>query len=97
MPETIQEYTARYRDDRGDDQDGALYAVLACGERRDDGMWEGWIEFQPIDPAGLPVRTGRETTQPNRDALVYWASGLEPIYFEGAFSRARYPGVTTPG
>jgi hypothetical protein len=97
MPETIHEYTARYRDDGDGTEDGTLYAVLACGERRDDGMWEGWIEFQPIDPAGLPVRTGRETTQPNRDALVYWASGLEPIYFEGAFSRARYPGVTTPG
>ncbi|HJX27804.1 MAG TPA: hypothetical protein VJ885_07825 [Thermoanaerobaculia bacterium] len=92
MPETIHEYTARYRD-----EDGTSYAVLAVGERRDDGMWEGWIEFQPLLPPGQPVRTGRETTQPNRDALVYWASGLEPVYFEGAFSRARYPGVTTPG
>lgn len=93
MPEVIHEYTARYLDEDG----GAHFTVLAMGERRDDGMWEGWIEFQPLDPAGQPVRTGRETTQPNRDALVYWASGLEPIYFEGAFSRARYPGVTTPG
>jgi hypothetical protein len=50
-------------------------------------MWEGWLEFQPLD-GGLPRRTGRETTQPNRDALIYWASGLEPIYFEGAFERA---------
>jgi hypothetical protein len=93
MSETIHEYTARYRDD----DSGGHFAVLAVGERRDDGMWEGWIEFRPLDPTGLPVRTGRETTQPNRDALVYWASGLEPVYFEGAFARARYPGVTTPG
>jgi hypothetical protein len=50
-------------------------------------MWEGWLEFLPLD-GGEPLCTGRETTQPNRDALAYWASGLEPIYFEGAFERA---------
>jgi hypothetical protein len=82
MTETIQEYSVRFQAD-----EGTLYAILARGELRDDGMWEGWIEFQPLD-GGQPLRTGRETTQPNRDALVYWASGLEPIYFEGAFERA---------
>lgn len=80
--ETIQEYSVRYRSD-----DGTLYAVFARGEPRGDGMWEGWIEYLPLD-GGPVLRTGRETTQPNRDALVYWASGLEPIYFEGAFERA---------
>lgn len=82
LTETIQEYTVRFQAD-----DGTVYAILARGDLRDDGMWEGWLEFQPFD-GGLPRRTGRETTQPNRDALVYWASGLEPIYFEGAFARA---------
>lgn len=83
--ETICEYSARFRD-----EDGTLYAVLAHGDLRSDGMWEGWLEFQPLDPVDgqVSLRTGRETTQPNRDALVYWASGLEPIYFEGAFDRA---------
>ena len=33
-------------------------------------------------------RSGRETTQSNREHLAYWATGLEPTYFEGAFSRA---------
>ena len=80
--ETIHEYSARFQAD-----DGTLYAILALGELRDDGMWEGRLEFQPL-AGGLPRRTGRETTQPNRDALIYWASGLEPIYFEGAFGRA---------
>jgi hypothetical protein len=80
--ETIHEYAVRFQTD-----EGALYAILARGERRDDGLWEGWLEFQPLD-GGPPLRTGRETTQPNREALVYWASGLEPIYFEGAFERA---------
>ena len=32
--------------------------------------------------------TGRETSQPNRLAVQYWATGLEPIYFEGALARA---------
>jgi hypothetical protein len=37
---------------------------------------------------GRELRTGQETSQPNRDAVAYWAGGLEPIYFEGAFTRA---------
>lgn len=81
ITETIHEYSFRFQAD-----EGTRYAILARGEMRDDGMWEGWLEFQPLD-GGQPLRTGRETTQPNRDALAYWASGLEPIYFEGAFER----------
>jgi len=34
-------------------------------------------------------RTPRETTQPDRDALVYWAHGLSVTYLEGALARAR--------
>jgi hypothetical protein len=82
LPETIHEYTARFHT-----EDGTRYAILARGDRREDGTWEGWLEFQPLD-SGISLRTGRETTQPNRDALAYWASGLEPIYLEGAFERA---------
>lgn len=66
---------------------GAVYVPRIYGDERADGMWEGWIEFHPI--AGGTVRaTDRETTQPNRSALEYWATGLEPIYFEGAFTRS---------
>ena len=50
-------------------------------------MWEAWIEFHPEQ--GGPIRaTDRESTQPNRTAVEYWMSGLEPVYFEGAFERA---------
>ena len=42
----------------------------------------------PADTGGPALRTGRETTQPNRDAVANWASGLEPVYLEGAFARA---------
>jgi hypothetical protein len=50
-------------------------------------MWEGWIEFYPTGEGTVRV-TDRETTQPNRAALEYWATGLEPVYYEGAFARS---------
>jgi hypothetical protein len=54
---------------------------------RQDGTWEAWIEFQP-EGGGSGCATERETTQPNFAAVEYWAQGLEPVYFEGAFERA---------
>jgi hypothetical protein len=33
--------------------------------------------------------TEQERSQPNRTALEYWADGLEPVYLEGAFLRAK--------
>jgi hypothetical protein len=57
-----------------------------------DGLWEGWIEFIPTD-GGAPLRSRRETTQPNRDDAVYWATGLTPVYLEGALERALRPTV----
>jgi hypothetical protein len=81
MAELLQTYAELVRD-----ADGVEYTVHAYGEARPDGNWEGWLEFHPA--AGAVRRTNRETTQPNRDALAYWASGLEPLYFDGAFARA---------
>jgi hypothetical protein len=70
-----------------DAPDDGRYTIRVDGEQRPDGTWVGWVTF--TDPAsGMMRRTGRETTQPTREALVYWASGLEPLYFEGAFARA---------
>ncbi|HWM94944.1 MAG TPA: hypothetical protein VN493_29585 [Thermoanaerobaculia bacterium] len=83
MPELIHEYSFVYRS-----EDGIAYVPRAWGEARTDGTWEGWLEFIPAGGAGSTLRTGQETTQPNRDAVAYWASGLEPVYFEGAFARA---------
>ena len=83
MPEFIHQFTQHMTD-----RDGVRYSVLACGESRGDGTWEGWIEFHPLDTTHPKLRTERETTQPNEAALEYWASGLEPLYFEGAFARA---------
>jgi hypothetical protein len=70
--------------------DGATYRVAAWGAPRSDGTWIGWLVFEPITPGGLPRLTDRETSQPSRPALAYWAEGLEPIYLEGALGRARF-------
>lgn len=67
--------------------DGASYEVQVRGEP-DTSVWYGWLDFVPLD-GGLTLETDRETTQPSRDALAYWATGLEEIYLEGAFERAR--------
>lgn len=74
--------------------DGTPYRAQACGGEMPGGTWQGWIEFTP--PEGAPVRSGRETTQPNRQDTVYWATGLTPVYLEGALIRALEPRTTTP-
>ena len=51
--------------------DGRAFTARACGRAREDGLWEGWIEFTPTD-GGEPLRTRRETTQPGLDDLRYW-------------------------
>jgi hypothetical protein len=71
------------------DSGGVIYRATVHGEERADGTWEGWIEFRPLDGGAPALRTGQETSQPDRGALAYWASGLEPVYIDGAFSRAR--------
>jgi len=70
--------------------DGAAYIARACGSEMSSGTWQGWIEFLPVAD-GEPVRSGRETTQPNRQDTVYWATGLTPIYLQGALRRALQP------
>jgi hypothetical protein len=71
-------------------EDGKNYTARACGSEMDDGRWQGWIEFIPLGD-GEPVRSGRETTQPNRRDAEYWASGLTYVYLEGALHRALSP------
>lgn len=62
------------------------YVAQACTAEADDGLWEGWIEFLP--DTGSAIRSPRETEQPNRDAVSYWAQGLTAAYLEGALARA---------
>lgn len=82
MSETLFEYHAPVRG-----ADGRVYRARACGAPLDGTVWEGWLEFVPLD-GGNPIRSRRETTQPNRTDSVYWATGLSPVYLEGALKRA---------
>ena len=76
------------------DESGNAYTAQACGRALPDGLWEGWIEFIPrLD--GDVLRSGRETTQPNRQDLAYWATGLTAVYLEGALHRAQTPRVVS--
>jgi hypothetical protein len=70
------------------DRDGHAYRSRACGRQRADGTWIGWLEFTPTGTGGLVRRSPRETTQPNRGALQYWALGLSEVYLDGALERA---------
>jgi hypothetical protein len=73
-------------------RDGSAYMARACGGEMPGGLWQGWIEFVATS-SGEAVRSGRETTQPNREDTLYWATGLTPIYLEGALDRALNPVV----
>lgn len=84
MAELLQEYATTLTT-----SDDTEYVVRSYGEERDDGTWVGWLEFHPTDLTEPVLRTEQETSQPNRTAVEYWATGLEPVYFEGAFERAR--------
>lgn len=64
---------------------GVPYTAQVCG-RAIRHLWEGWIEFAATDGSAVR-RTPRETTQPDRDALVYWSAGLSGTYLEGALVR----------
>lgn len=79
--ELIHTFTAAVIDELGRTWQGRVYG------RPDGNMWFGWIAF--TDEFGETVETDVETSQPDRDALEYWATGVEPIYLDGALARAR--------
>lgn len=68
--------------------EGIRYRVHAYGAQNERGSWYGWLVFEPDGTTGAVLRTDRETTQPHRADLAYWASGLEPVYLDGALTRA---------
>ena len=84
MDELIHEFASEIGD-----ADGHMYTARAMGrQRKGRTVWEGWLEFAPLGGRGVVRRSQVETTQPNREALAYWASGIEPVYLEGALERA---------
>ena len=71
--------------------DGRKFFAQAAGKETENGLWEGWLEFVPLDDSSTAVCSERETTQPNRKNLEYWAQGLTVVYLQGALSRATTP------
>jgi hypothetical protein len=63
------------------------YHPRAIGRFADDRMWEGWLEFVPVG-GGEPLIGPVESRQPEREHLIYWATGLTPVFLEGALRRA---------
>jgi hypothetical protein len=70
---------------------GGTYIARAVGRQAADRMWEGWIEFLPVKGEGDVLVSAIESRQPEREHLAYWATGLSPVYLEGALHRARMP------
>ena len=87
MAEVLRSFETPVSDESG------TYHPRVVGRHADDGMWEGWLEFEPVGVAGDTVVGPVESRQPERDHLVYWATGLTAVYVEGALRRARHPVV----
>jgi hypothetical protein len=77
------------------DERGTFHARVMARER-DDGSWEGWLEFVRPDKESCGYATPIETRQHDRVTLERWASGLTPVYADGALARARTPCTATP-
>ena len=69
------------------DPEGRGYAASAHALERIDGLWETWLEFRGLGRE-VTLSTRRESEQPNRTAVLYWAAGLQPTYLDGALLRA---------
>ena len=65
MAELIHEHATHVRA-----PEGPRFVERTYGEKRPDGTWFGWLEFAPIDHQISKLRTDRETSQPNREALL---------------------------
>ena len=86
MAEVLRSFDEPIRDDSGE------YHARVVGRLAKDGMWEGWLEFVPLDGRSADALISAvESRQPERAHLQYWASGLSVVYAEGALQRARRP------
>jgi hypothetical protein len=79
----------------GTDDNGHAYVAQIWGRALDNGRWEAWIVFVPVQDGGPMRRTERDTTQASREALDYWAAGVTSIYLQGALGRSRPVRIST--
>ena len=55
------------------------------------------LEFLPVNEKTERITSDRETTQPNRDAVDYWAQGLSRVYLSGLSTGRGYRRRRTKG
>jgi hypothetical protein len=84
MAEVLTSYAEPVLDDSG------RYHARAIGRLAEEKMWEGWLEFEPLD-GGSVIVGAVESRQPEAHDLAYWATGLTPVFLEGALKRALNP------
>jgi hypothetical protein len=70
------------------DPDGTRYDRAFVYAEPAGTTWRAWIEFLAANDDDDILETGTETTQSKLTDVAYWATGLEALYFEGAFERA---------
>jgi hypothetical protein len=92
MAEVLRSFEEPIRDNSGE------YQARVVGRLAEDGMWEGWLEFIPLGGRAKETQVSTvESRQPEREHLLYWATGLTVIYAEGSLQRAKRPvTVRTP-
>lgn len=76
-------------------RDGETYVAYLYGRSRPADTWQGWLVFERVRD-GQRFATDTETTQPNAQAIIYWATGLTDAYFDGALDRALRPSPQRP-
>lgn len=70
--------------------DGRVFRAKVFGDEQWDGCWHGFIAFFPKGKRGQLVATDRDTVQPNKTALSWWAGGLTTDYLRHALKRALF-------
>lgn len=85
---TVERLLQEFEQPVTDRASGATYRVYLYGRERPGDTSQGWLVFEDLRD-GRRMATGVETTQPNAEAIVYWATGLTDAYFDGALNRAR--------
>ena len=66
---------------------GIWYRPRAYGDPQPDGTWDGWVIFFPLGGGTAVAPPSPETRQSTMAALAVWATGLTPVYLEGALAR----------
>ena len=85
MDAVMMQLSETVSDERG------IFQALVMARERNDGSWEGWLEFVPADKDSCRYATPIETRQHDRVTMERWASGLTVVYADGALARARTP------